>query len=82
MRGLSKSSKGEKPSGIEMELSFWEKRKTVSEQRKTVTKQGEMQMSVQLLASSNSQHRIAANSKRKIKKRLAGSLQEKKTSSN
>ena len=48
---------------IEMELAFWEKRKTVSEQLKTITKQGEMNMSVQLFASSNSQHRIAEDSK-------------------
>ena len=48
---------------IEMELAFWEERKTVSEQLKTITKQGEMQMSVQLFASSNSRHRIGANSK-------------------
>ena len=64
---------------IEIELAFWEKRKTVSEQRKTITMQGEMQMSVQLLASSNSQHRIAAFRKLKVKKRLMGRLQEKRT---
>ena len=39
---------------IEMEETCGEQRKTVSEQRTTITEQGEMQMSVRLLESSNS----------------------------
>ena len=39
---------------IEMEETCREQRKTVSEQRTTITEQGDMQISVRLLASSNS----------------------------
>ena len=52
----------------EMEVAFRELRKTVSEQRTAITEQRETQMSVQPLASNDSQHRIAANSKQKVEK--------------
>ena len=54
----------------EVEVARREQRKTVSEQRMAITEQRmaiteqrEMQMSLRLLVSSNSQHRIAANRK-------------------
>ena len=46
--------------------------------RTTITEQGEKQMSVGLLARSNSQHRIAENSKYKVKKQLAWQITGKK----
>ena len=46
--------------------------------RTTITEQGEKQMSVGLLARSNSQHRIAENSKYKVKKTMAVANYRKK----